>query len=85
MYNIHKNGVPICTVMKDLTLTQRYWLSLMSVEDINFENKFISKFDALCKANGVKIDSNINSGRGGSSFRDEMLRKQRERKERKVE
>lgn len=66
--------------MKDLTVTQKYWLLLMSAKDINFENEFMSKFDALCKANGVKI-SNTSNSRGGNSFRNEMLRKQKERKQ----
>ena len=46
----------------------------MAAEDLKEKNKFMAKFDALCRANGVKIPEDDNDP---SSFRGQMLEKMR--------
>ncbi len=59
---------------KNVTMLQKYFLSLMAVQEISEEKNFMLKFDALCKANGVKIPEN-----NDSDFRSRMLLKQHNR------
>ena len=44
----------------------------MAAEDLKEKNKLIAKFDALCKANGVKWNDDDNDT---STFRGQMLAK----------
>ena len=70
---MHKNGVKITqNSQQDLTFPQKLFLSLMAAEDLKQKNMFMAKFDALCKANGVKIPEDDNDP---SSFRGQMLAK----------
>lgn len=72
---MHKNGVKITeSSQKNLTFTQKLFLSLMAAEEIRQKNTFMAKFDALCKANGVKIPDDDNDT---STFRGQMLEKMR--------
>lgn len=50
----------------------------MAAEEIKEEKIFLAKFDALCKANGVKIPEDDNDP---SSFRGQMLEKMRRKQE----
>lgn len=50
----------------------------MAAEEITEERKFMAKFDALCRANGVKIPEDDNDP---SSFRGKMLEKMRRKQE----
>ena len=50
----------------------------MAAEEIREEKLFLAKFDALCKANGVKIEEDDNDS---SSFRGKMLEKMRRQQE----
>lgn len=50
----------------------------MAAEEITEERKFMAKFDALCRANGVKIPEDDNDP---SSFRGQMLEKMRRKKQ----
>lgn len=49
----------------------------MAADEIQREITFNAKFDALCKANGVKINESHN--RGSGSFRERMLLKQQKK------
>ena len=60
-----------------VTMGQKYFLSVCGALEIQEEKLFTAKFDALCKANGVKIPENSN----GSDFRSRMLLKQQENME----
>lgn len=72
---MHKNGVKITqNSQQDLTFPQKLFLSLMAAEDLKQKKMFIAKFDALCKANGVKIPEDDNDT---STFRGRMLEKMR--------
>ena len=55
-----------------MTFQQKYFLSLMAAEDLKEKNKFLAKFDALCRVNGVKIPE---SDDDTNSFRGQMLAK----------
>ena len=55
---------------------------MMAAEEIRERNKFKAKFDALCKANGVKIPEDDNDP---SSFRGQMLEKMRKKQEEKTD
>lgn len=44
----------------------------MAAEDLKEKNKFLAKFDALCRVNGVKIPE---SDDDTNSFRGQMLAK----------
>lgn len=50
----------------------------MAAEEIRERNKFLAKFDALCRANGVKITEDDNDT---STFRGQMLEKMRKKRE----
>ena len=68
--------------MDDATLHQKYFLSLMAAEDINFMNSIENKLIGIAKGVGITFES-TNSRRQSSSFRDKMKEKQRNRKEKR--
>lgn len=74
---MHKNGVKITqNSQRDLTFPQKLFLSLMAAEDLKQKKLFIAKFDALCRANGVKIP---HDDKDTSTFRGQMLEKMKQK------
>lgn len=70
--------------MNDATLHQQYFLSLMAVEDINYENSIENKLVGIAKGLGVSFESN-SSRRQSNNFREKMKQKQKERKNSQAE
>ena len=64
--------------MNDATLHQKYFLSLMAAEYINFMNSIENKLIGIAKGLGFSFESN-SSRRQSDSFRDKMKQKQRKR------
>ena len=52
---MHRDGMRICTDLKDSTQFQQAFLSIMASKDIGFEENLDMKVKALCEANGVKF------------------------------
>ena len=69
----------------DLTAKQKYFLSLMTVEDIQNDITFNAKFDALCKSNGVKIEDKHSRFSSDNSIRQEARKRIEERRKKKKE
>ena len=69
--------------MLDLTVQQKYFLSLMTVEDIQETVNDKAKFNALCRANGVKIDDKHSRFSSSKSIQQEARKRIEERKKQK--
>lgn len=69
--------------MLDLTVQQKYFLSLMTVEDIQETVNDKAKFNALCRANGVKIDDKNSRFSSSKSIQQEARKRIEERKKQK--
>ena len=67
--------------MQDATLFQKYFLHLMAVEDINYENSIENKLIGIAKGVGISFESNTTDRRESNNFRERMKAKQRKRKE----
>ena len=65
--------------MDDATLHQKYFLSLMAVEDINYTNSIEHKLIGIAKGLGVNFES-TGSNRQSNNFRETMKEKQRQNK-----
>ncbi len=81
MYNVHKNGAKIVDKLYDATSLQKYFLMLMSGEDIQFMNSIEHKLVGIAKGVGVEFKGN-NSRRGrmqSNNFRERMKQKQMKR------
>lgn len=59
---------------------QKYFLSLMTVEDIKQEVTFQSKFDALCKSQGIKFKDDTSRFNSSNSIHEQARRRIEERK-----
>ena len=57
----------------------------MTAEDIQNEIMFNAKFNALCKANGVKIEEDSSRFSSGNDIKQKALERIRKRREKKVE
>jgi len=55
LYRVHRDGMRICTDLKDSTQFQQAFLSIMASKDIGFEENIDMKIRALCEANGIKF------------------------------
>jgi hypothetical protein len=66
--------------LKDATSFQFYWLQLMAVEDINYNNSIENILTGIAKGVGVEIKNNSNSRRESNSFRERMKERQRKNK-----
>ena len=66
--------------MNDATLHQKYFLSIMAAEDINFMNSIENKLIGIAKGVGITFES-TGSRRQSDNFREMMKEKQRKRKE----
>lgn len=82
LYQTHKSGARLVNCMDDATLHQKYFLSLMAAEDLNFMNSIENKLIGIAKGVGITFES-TSSRRQSSSFRDKMKEKQRNRKEKR--
>ena len=71
--------------MLDLTAHQKYFLSMMTVEDIQETINSKAKFDALCRANGVKIDDKTSRFSSSNTIQQEARKRIEERKKNKRE
>ena len=78
----HKAGAKIVGNMDDATLHQKYFLSLMAAEDINYRNNIEHKLIGIAKGVGVSFES-TGSRRQSDNFRESMKAKQRERLQKK--
>lgn len=84
LYYTHKNGVKLRDNQYDLTEHQKYFLSLMAVEDIKEDVNFRTKFDALCKSQGIKFKEDNSRFSSSNSIRDQAKRRIEERKRKEV-
>ena len=66
--------------MNDATLAQKYFLSLMAAEDINYMNSIENKLIGIAKGVGISFESNTGSRRQSDNFREQMKQKQRDRR-----
>jgi hypothetical protein len=62
---------------------QYQFLTLMSVEDINYRNSIENILIGIAKGVGIEIKSNNSSRRTSNSFREQMKQKQKRNKEKK--
>lgn len=62
---------------------QYQFLTLMSVEDINYRNSIENILIGIAKGVGIEIKSNTSSKRTSNSFREQMKQKQKRNKEKK--
>ena len=81
LYNAHKSGARIVSCLKDATLHQRYFLMLMSAEDINYQNSIDLKLTGIAKGVGIEFKNDNSERRSSNNFREQMKMKQRRRKE----
>lgn len=84
LYHTHKNGAKLCNNQLDLTEHQKYFLSLMTVEDIKEEVNFKAKFNALCKSQGVKFKDDDSRFSSSNSIRDQARKRIEERKKQRA-
>lgn len=81
LYQTHKSGARIVSSINDATLHQTYFLNLMAVEDINYENTIDLKLEGIAKGLGVSFENTNNQSRRQSNdFRERMKERQRENK-----
>lgn len=62
---------------------QYHFLTLMSVEDINYRNSIENILIGIAKGVGIEIKSNNSSRRTSNSFREQMKQKQKRNREKK--
>ena len=62
---------------------QYHFLTLMSVEDINYRNSIENILIRIAKGVGIEIKQNNSSRRTSNSFREQMKQKQKRNKEKK--
>lgn len=79
LYNVHKNGARLVDKLYDATMHQKYFLFLMSAEDINYQNSIENKLIGIAKGVGIEFKDSSNSRRQSNDFRSRMKEKQRKR------
>ena len=79
---MHKNGAKIVKRFSDATLAQRYFLLLMSAEDINLLNSIDLKLTGIAKGVGIEFKNDNSNRRSSNNFRERMKERQRHNKER---
>ena len=84
LFKQHKQGLLLAENFFDLTLHQQYFLQLMVAEDIQNEITFNAKFDALCKANGVKIEEDSSRFNSSNDIKQQALERIRKRREKEA-
>ena len=55
LYNVHKNGAKLVDKLYDATMYQKYFLFLMSAEDINYQNSIEHKLIGIAKGVGIEF------------------------------
>jgi hypothetical protein len=71
--------------LQDCTLHQKYFLGLMAVDDINYQNSIENKLIGIAKGVGITFESSTSDNRSSNNFRERMKNKQRKRKEETVD
>ena len=66
--------------MNDATLHQKYFLSLMAAEDINYKDTISLKLSGIAKGVGIEF-KNDTTDKQSNSFREKMMEKQKRNKE----
>ena len=80
---MHKT-TPLVNTLSECTMHQRFFLNLMSVEDINYQNSIEHKLVGIAKGVGVEFKTNTpdrNSRRDSQSFHDRMKQRQEKYRE----
>ena len=80
---MHKT-TPLANTLSECTMHQRFFLNLMSVEDINYQNSIEHKLVGIGKGVGVEFKTNTtdrNSRRDSQSFHDRMKQRQEKYRE----
>ena len=67
----------------DASMWQYHFLTLMSVEDINYRNSIENILIGIAKGVGIEIKNNNSSRRTSNSFREQMKQKQKRNREKK--
>ena len=67
----------------DASMWQYHFLTLMSVEDINYRNSIENILIGIAKGVGIEIKQNNSSRRTSNSFREQMKQKQKRNREKK--
>ena len=79
LYELHKT-TPIVDSLQNCTLRQKYFLSLMAVEDINFRNGLEQKLIGIAKGVGIEFKETTTDRRQSQGFRGRLKEKQRRMK-----
>jgi hypothetical protein len=82
LYETHKT-TPIVDSLKNATMWQYQFLTMMSIEDINYRNSIENILTGIAKGVGIEIKHNNSSRRTSNSFREQMKQKQKRNKEKK--